>query len=324
MKYLSLLSMFLLSVVFLLPLDASALTVSPAKIEITGDPGTTVSAEIILYNEQNEEKKLFTSAENFEPSGDTGAPKFIGSDTGLATWIKLGSAVTIAQGEKKTIPFTITIPKDATPGGYFGAVFFGNQPPVSKDGGEVSVGGKIGVLVLLRVSGQVTESAGFSEFKVHNGKRFFSSLPLEFSYKINNDGGDRIVPLGEVKIKNTFALTSATVSANKTEGSVLPGSVRKFVFLWGEKPTTEVKGFLANLKLQWSDFHFGWYTAHMNIAWGAGTDQRIKDSVHFFIIPWQLLIVVLPILCVLFLFFRFALRKYNSWIISKVQPINKD
>ena len=40
-----------------------------------------------------------------------------------------GDAITIQPGEKKEIPFTITVPKDAEPGGQYGAIFF--TPPAT-------------------------------------------------------------------------------------------------------------------------------------------------------------------------------------------------
>lgn len=296
-----------------------ALTVSPAKIDITGDPGTTISSEIVLFNEQSETKTLYTSYENFEPSGDTGAPKFVGAEQGLATWFNSATSVSIEAGQKKTIPFTITIPKDALPGGYFAAVFFGNQAPKADDNTQVVVGGKIGVLVLLRVSGPVLESAGFSEFKTTDNKRFYTGTPIEFMYKVNNEGGDRIVPLGDIKITNTFGLKTQIINANPSEGSVLPKSVRKFTASFADTDTenSSSTSFLGEVKKQWSNMHMGWYTAKAEIAWGAQDAQKVKDSYHFFIIPWQLLTILIPVLIILIAIIYMIIRKYNSWIIKQ-------
>jgi hypothetical protein len=137
-----------------------ALTVSPARVEITGDPGTTLRGEIGLFNEQEGSKTFFTSFENFEPSGESGAPHFIGAKDGLATWIKTENKVVLESGKRSIVPFSITIPQNAQPGGHFAAIFFGSQAPGTQGSGQVSIGGKIGVLVLLRVSGEVAEGGG--------------------------------------------------------------------------------------------------------------------------------------------------------------------
>ncbi len=230
-------TLLFVTVFFGTALHAHALTVSPARAEVTGDPGTTLRGEIEIFNEQDSTRTFFTSFENFEPSGDTGAPHFIGAEGGLATWLQAESQVTVESGKRKVVPYTITIPEGTDPGGYFGAIFFGTREPGAQDGGQVSVGGKIGVLVLLRVSGYIEESGGLLDFATKNNRRFFTSLPIVFNYRLNNTGGDRVVPLGDLKIKNTFRIKTETLKANKKEGSVLPGSARKFEVTWGEEQT---------------------------------------------------------------------------------------
>jgi hypothetical protein len=287
--------------------SAYALTVSPAKIEITADPGQTVRGEIELFNEQEVVKTFYTSYENFESRGDSGAPYFIGSKNGLATWVSTAPEVTLASGERMQVPYKISIPEDTKPGGYFAAVFFGSQPTQGTGGGEVTIGGKIGVLVLLKVSGEVEESAGLVDFIALNAQRFFSRLPVTLEYGFNNTGGDRVVPRGEIKIKNTLQLTSATLLANENEGSVLPNSTRQFEVIWGEKQSEEEKyGFFETALMQVTDFHFGWYRAETNLTWGASA-QTANASYSFFIVPWQLLTIVLVIL-------GFTLFVFKVWV----------
>lgn len=306
----------------------SALTVSPAKIEITGDPGTTVFGEIDLYNEQSESKIFFSSFENFEPAGDSGAPRFIGANGGLATWIATSEQIALETAQRQKIPFSITIPAGTEPGGYFAAIFWGNSPPGTGASGEVSIGGKIGILVLLRVSGEVEESGGILDFG--SNKKLLSSVPVAFSYRINNTGGDRIVPLGDIVIKNTLRLTSVTLPANQKEGSVLPSSARKFETVWDEKidaknPLAEKEqstSFFGIASKQWREFHFGWYTANLDLVWGT-TNQTANASYHFFVFPWQLLIIIVLIVSIVYVILRFALKKYNRFIIAQAQALNK-
>ncbi len=306
-----------------LSVNTSALTVSPARIEISGNPGQTLSGEINIYNEQPDTKTFYTSYENFQSSDDSGAPKFVGSENGLATWIKTESSVAVNSQEKKVLPFTIAIPADAEPGGYFAAVFLGSQPPANAEGGTVSIGGKIGILVLLRVNGDIKEGAGLTEFGTQNKKRFFSNIPVSLIYKVNNSGGDRIVPIGDIKIKNTIRLNSATINLNEGKGSVLPGSTRKFEAVWGEKNKDEItKTFFESALFQLKNFHLGVYTAKINMTWGESKANVNSDSFTFFVIPWQLLSIVLVILLFVGFFGIIALRKYNKFIIKKARLMN--
>lgn len=317
-------NLFYLIVIFIAGLGLAspvfALTISPAKFEIIGDPGQTLAGEIDLYNEQEGSKTFFSSFENFEPKGDTGSPYFVGAKSGLATWLRADEKITVRSQERVKVPFSITIPKDAEPGGHFAAVFFGTQPPSAGEGGEVSIGGKVGMLILLRVSGYVPEGGGLVGFTSKEKQRFFTALPITFLYRVNNTGGDRIAPLGEIKIKNTFRMVSDTLTANKTEGSVLPNSTRKFETTWevGANDKGQIietaAGFFQMAGKEWKEFHFGWYTAQINLSWGL-TNQKVAGFYHFFIFPWQLLIIFLIILFIAFL----GLKRYNRFIITRHQ-----
>ena len=313
MKFLTLSTLICILSLFYGVSSALALTASPVKIEVQGDPGQTLRGEIELLNEQDDQKILFSSFENFEPAGDTGSPRFIGAKDGLATWLQTEPSVTIDPGKKARIPYSITIPANAEPGGYFAAIFFGAQDPKTQQGGEVSIGGKLGVLLLLRVSGDIVENAGLSLFQIEKGARLVSSLPISFTYTFSNSGGDRVVPLGDIKIKNTFGLLTTSIPANINEGSVLPNSSRKFHSTWGEVSTsTTTMSFFQTAKKQFENFHFGVYSANISVVYGS-TNQVASDTFYFLLIPWQLLSLCI-ILCILI---YIGLRKYNAWIISK-------
>lgn len=296
---------------------AYALTVSPAKIEITADPGQTVIGEIELFNEQNEVATFYVSYENFESRGDTGAPYFTGARGGLATWISTSPTVTLEPGERIQVPYAISVPASAEPGGYFAAIFFGSQPTQGTEDGEVTIGGKIGVLVLMRVSGDVDESAGLARFGTSGNQRFFSMLPVSLEYGFNNTGGDRVVPRGEVTIKNIFRVTSATFLANENEGSVLPNSTRRFEIVWGEERVeAERVGFFEVALLQLQNFRFGHYSADIQLSWGESA-QSANASYSFFIIPWQLLTITL-------LFFGIIFFVFKVWMVRLKRSILRE
>ena len=289
-----------------------ALTISPAKLEITGDPGTTVWEEFELFNEQQDVKTLYSSFANFDSSGESGAPHFLPSKDGLASWITTDSKIVLQPDQRKKISFSIAIPQDAEAGGHFAAIFWGSQPPGSQEGGQVSIGSKLGILVLLKVSGEVEEGGGLLEF--NTASRFFSATPVPFAYRLSNDGGNRMVPHGTITVKNLFLWKSAEFEANEKEGSVLPGSTRKFQVAWGQEPEKN-PGFFGIALEQLMHFHLGWYSAHLSLTFGEN-NQTASKSFSFFIIPWQLLFLVAIVLAIFIFLGTFGLKRYNRWIIS--------
>ncbi len=291
---------------------AAALTISPVKLELEADPGQTIGGTFELYNEELVARTVFVTYENFEPSGDLGTPRFVGNDGGLATWMTATPEVTLAPDQRIAIPYTITVPSDAKPGGYFAAIFYGATNP-NAEAGEVAIGGKLGLLVLLRVRGDITEEGGINSFATVGEDRLHTTLPITLVTSMTNRGGDRIVPRGSVTIKNMFGGTVATLPVNEIEGSILPNSSRSFTTVWGTGTSTS--GFVEQLKAQWADITIGWYNAEVNLVWGAEGNVSTA-SFGVFVLPWQLLVTVLGALGMLIV----LLKSYNRFIISRARP----
>jgi hypothetical protein len=334
MRYFLLATILFFGIGLMLIQPVFALTISPVRMEIFGDPGQTLNGQIELFNEQSETKTFYSSAANFEARGDSGAPYFLpDTNKGLASWVGVQESVTLKAGERTEIPFTIKIPAGVEAGGYFAAVLWGTSP-AGELGGQVSVSGKLGVLILLSVKGEIKEGGGLLDLKIEEGGRFVNSLPIKFAYRFSNDGSERVKPDGELKVKNLFGFTTVTLNANPQSGNVLPGSIRKFSIVWAEKnqeksavvslPTTEKSpGFFAAVKNQWKNFALGPYKAELNLTYGklseAEATNKAESSYRFFVVPWQLLSIIIFILAIAGFIGWFGLKKYNRWIIKKAQ-----
>lgn len=309
-----------------IPNSTMALTVIPPRIELDGDPGTTVSSKFEVLNETAETITYYTQVENFEAKDETGTPQFIQSQEGLAVWVDVANSVRVEPGEKKAVPYIVKIPRNAEPGGYFASIFIRTTPP-SERGGEVSIGARLGTLVLLRVNGNIQEGVDILEFTSKDKQRIFTSLPVELYYRFQNTGSDRVKPTGEVIIKNLIGMKAKVLSANRTEGSVLPRSIRRFEMAWihggggSEETLAQIEqrmpsGFFSAAKYQLSNFAMGYYTAHLDIAYGVNNNTA-KGTFRFLVIPWQLLIIIFVILIITLVMLRFILKRYNRYIISK-------
>ena len=324
MKYFYLAIILFFLAVFICISQVQALTVSPPRIEVFAKAGQVFEGKFLLSNEQLETKTFYSSFENFEATGEEGTPTFTLGTEGLATWIEAPGQVILKPGEQKKISYKIRVPANAEDGGYFAAIFWGTSPPQPYAGSQVTVGAKLGILVLLRVGENVKEGGGLLEFSTKDNKRFFTTLPISFTYRFSNDGGDRIKPEGEIKVKNTIGLTAASLPANPTDGNILPGSIRKFTTIWQSKSEAgSNKGFFKIAKKQWGDFTFGIYKAKLSLEYGRKQIETVKDSYFFFVFPWQLLSLVLVVVLAAGFILKTGLKKYNQWIISKVQGQKK-
>ncbi len=300
---------------------ASALTISPARAEKTGDPGEVVSDSFLVINEQDTDQTFYTSVENFDSQGETGTPNFTAGKEGLPTWITVLDKVVLKKGERRSIPYTINIPKDADAGGHFAAIFLSTVPPTLGNG-QVSVGAKVGMLVLLTVTGATKEGGGLLSFALKDGGKVKESLPIDFMYRFNNTGNNRVQPEGEIIIKNTFGMEVAKMDANKSTGNVLPNSIRRYDVHYGESVAPTVAApFLEHVKYQMSNFALGMYTANLSLKFG--NSSVANSSLTYFMFPWQLITVIAVVLLVVIILLLTIVKRYNRWIIKQARQAAK-
>lgn len=320
----------LLSGFLVLPVDA--LTVSPVKLELRGDPGVTVGGTFQLMNEQDSTLTFYVSYANFEAEGETGVPHFTEGSEDLATWIRLVpnemNSVTLEPGQTMDIPYEVLIPEDAAPGGHFGAIFWGSSPVNGESAEALAVGAKVGILMFLTVNGEIGEAGGLLEFGIVDDQSSFEGLPVPFYYRLQNAGSDRVIPQGTLAIKNFLGITTDVVTLNTGESNVLPTTIRRFEEVWGEELVDENTGFLDTAKAQWEQFAFGYYTAELEMTYGSNPTP-IVSSVGFWVFPWQLLCLTFGFGIVALSLFVFVLKRYNRWIVAqalaaqKTAPIEK-
>jgi hypothetical protein len=299
----------------------SALTISPARMELTADPTIPVSGKFLIVNEQNSDQTFYTSVENFEAQGESGTPSFSNSRDGFASWVNVIDKIEIKRGERLEIPFTVTVPKGADPGGHFAAIFLSTAPP-AKRGEEVTIGAKVGMLMLLRVSGNIKESGGILSFSLKEGNKVYNSLPATFVYRFGNNGNDRVNPTGSVSIKNTIGMTTQELDANSAKGNILPNSVRRFEVKWGNStPLPSTASFIDNVKYQYKNFALGMYTADLNLQFGSS--GQASNSFTFYVLPWQLITVVALGLLLLWVLVHLVIKHHDKMIIQQLRKMQR-
>ena len=172
------------------------------RLELTANPGETIQSSIKLINETQSSEVLYTTTLNFEPKGDeSGEPNFVPTKDGLAAWVRTDYSVTLGPKEQKVLPFTIQVPADTEPGGYFGALFTSTTPPKENTDGSVMLTERVGSLILLRVNGELADSGDILEFGTKNKSFWHTTLPITFYYRFQNSGLDRVRPLGDIIVK---------------------------------------------------------------------------------------------------------------------------
>lgn len=294
----------------LLPINATAATntgqgleISPPLLDLKADPGQVLKTQVRVRNVTNESLVVRAGFEDFIANGEDGQPKILldaneKSPYSLKDWLGTTPSLTLAAGERQTLDLTLTVPNDASPGGHYGVVRFTGTPPELEDTG-VSLSASVGTLLLVNVSGDVSESAKVAElYTGKGGKRgwLFEYGPIGITTRLQNTGNTHFQPKGTVQVRNMFGKDVEVSQFNQTTRNVLPGSVRKF------EQTLDKK------------LLFGRYTVQADIVYGA--DNKIASkTISFWVIPYKLIILAIAAIALLV----FGPRRYNRYIISRSQ-----
>jgi hypothetical protein len=289
--------------------------ISPVKFEKTVSPGESITQTLLVTNEAPGIRKMQFFVKDFRAKGEEGAPEMLdpGSEDGyfLSSWIKPEATdFEFQPGETRAINFSVNVPSNIGPGGYYGAVIMGTVPDdatiQSEDkGAAVETSHQTAALLLFRVAGEVDEDAMIKDFKPE--KRLYGTpYQTKFMTRIENLGNVHIKPVGMIEIYDMFGEKKVSLRINDRLANILPKSVRRFDSDWAGK---------------WG---FGKYKANLILSYGTsaaegGEGKKTLDSIAFFwIVPWKILIPSLIGLISLIALIFATSRFYKNKAVRKV------
>lgn len=288
---------FLLFAVNVYAQDSAGVSISPALIEETVDPGKSQEYRFTIKNLNDFEQTYYLSARNIEGVTEGNTPIFAeeGVDVeqyGIANWIGLDvSEVTLAAGEELALPFTLSVPQDASPGSHFGGIFVSVNAP-EFEGSGAAVGYKVANIISIRVSGDANEKATIRQFST--SRYFHGSANVDFSLRVENAGNTLLRPTGPIDITNMLGKKVTNVLVNDTRAAIFPGSTREFTTQWKGEGTG-----------------FGRYEAKVALAYGdQGAINTVSSTVTFWILPLNIILPALGALLFLLLVTYFIVKVY--------------
>lgn len=299
----ALLGLTVLTALFVFPFSkpqtaqADSFSVIPPRFELFGNPGDTIVDKIRIKNGSDTNETYQMQVEDFKAQGDEGGVALIdpGSPSttfSLATWITVDPPrITIAPGEESTVNYTIRIPRNGEPGGHYASVLARRAGQGSP--GAAAVDTRVGSLILLRVSGNVTEKAHVESFRAQES--YAQHGPVTFVLRSANDGNVHVQPSGTIVITNMFGRKVTEIPL--TQANILPGSSRNITTTWDAKNP------------------IGRYTATLVATYGQ-SKETLSATTSFIVFPLYLLVIILAIILVLFLLI--TQRKKVRRIINRI------
>lgn len=269
--------------------------VGPGKIELEINPGESKTAAITVSNRTGGTRVFNLEVEDFTGSKDPSeAVVLLGDERGpysLKDFLKYESSTfELKNGERATIPVTVTMPTDVQPGGHYGSVLVRTTQRESTGAQSSAIVSRLGVLFFVKVPGAVEEEGNLSGFETVNGKRIYGSGPIAMRLLYENNGSVYVNPYGEITITNMIGEEVGRVEVDPWFS--LPQSVRMREVSW-DRP-----------------FLFGRYVATASINRGYGDIIDTKE-IAIWVIPWKIAIGVLAAFFVLILAVRFVVTRFE-------------
>lgn len=267
---------------------------APAKIDVAIDPGGSVTEYLTVTNRQEREMSFTVDIEDFKGSLDPGrAIYLLGKEKGpysLKDFLTPEvSTFTLKPKQMITLPVTISVPKDASPGGLYGSILVASVPS-QNSGGAVTVS-RLGALFFVRVNGPVREEGQLVNFNLKGPKKFFYQKgPFAFEFLYRNTGTVHLAPYGMISISNIFG---QVVDEFPIEPYfAMPDAVRYREMTWN-------KGTLL-----------GRYTAKISLNRGYENIVDTKE-VSFIVLPYKIIIGAFVAVFVFLLLLRFIGSRFE-------------
>ena len=263
------------------------ITVSPPVRDLELPRGSANSYQMSLTNQSDRTVTLVLRASPFIASGDVGGVDV--ADDPLPdsqNWVIISpSVVSLEAGEQVDVTYTILIPQNAEPGGFYFAItaLLSSDATVGgRPADQITTGSAVNLNVaslnLITIEGPVTYNAQITEFSAP--KILFEYGPVPFIARILNSSTVHIKPVLEIEVNNTWGLENTSLIHLERQ-NILPQAQRKYEAEFGGK------------------WHFGRYSATLNALYGDG--QTLSYTIFFWIMPWKIILAVLLALAIIIL-----------------------
>ncbi|MFD6094020.1 WxL protein peptidoglycan domain-containing protein [Oerskovia sp. NPDC060338] len=163
-------------------------------------------------------------------------------------WFEVQPTVDVPAGETVVVPFTITVPENATPGDHPAGIVATITSASTAAGPGVGVESRVGVRVNLRVPGEVTPSLALTDVRATYEPSWnpFSPGSVRVAYGVTNDGNLRVGADQQAHVTGPFGIGDTTIDRGTEDvEELIPGTSRSTAFavagIWPVGPvTTEI------------------------------------------------------------------------------------
>ena len=210
---------------------AQDITITPTSVDVTLEPGSTNTGKFSVVNQGTTEYDFVVYGAPYRVSGEEYTPEFtiLPNAPNVADWFEFSIAEShMVPNKLVDVNYTITVPQDAQPGGYYAVAFAETEMPQTTNG--VTLNQRVGVLFYIKVAGDIPESGQLLTWQ----SDFLQKPPLTSVLRLENSGSAHYTADLTVYVKDIFGRPKYTLNSSKV---ILPQTIRKITIQWNDTPS---------------------------------------------------------------------------------------
>lgn len=195
-------------------------------------PGAAVKDHIAVLNYADEPLTLRVYAGDAFTTADGGFDLYAANHrpTDVGSWVKLGrNLLRVPARSRAIIPFTLTVPRNVTPGDHTGGIVASLAATrTDKQGNKVAVDQRVGARIYLRVAGELAPRLAVEDLTTtyHGTANPFARGSATVTYTVRNSGNVRLAARQAVGVRDLFG-GRALVGKLPAVTELLPGATLK-------------------------------------------------------------------------------------------------
>lgn len=189
-------------------------------VDLSLDPGESVMEHLAVRNLSEREATFALGASDgyYTATGRFTMLPQNEKSVDAGTWVSIEPSVTLAPNETRVVPFTVTVPANATPGDHAAGVAASvRSAGTDEAGAHVGVDSRVGYRLSVRVTGDLapalTVGAVHADY-VASGS-LFAPGRVDVSYEVTNSGN------------TALDVADSTGDSPSARGTLLPGESRR-------------------------------------------------------------------------------------------------